>query len=250
TKRGDDHKEGAPPDLRLLHLRGDAEPGAVLRGPQVHQPHRGVRAHQHAAGADVRDGGGAEDGVGAAGHAGGAGQAGGHGGVRGRLHGHTLLQGPRAGAVGVPAPLALRRGPRAVARRRRRTLGSRRARGRPHHRQLRRLGRLVHPPHQDVRGLLRALHQHRHHVPHGGRAVRGRQRRHGPQPRRLEARLRHQALLRALHRHRWLRHRVHAHVVVHPGARPVVRVHVQPAAARRRRHHRLGHPRREDTRGN
>jgi hypothetical protein len=47
---------------------------------------------------------------------------------------------------------------------------------------------------------------------------------------------------------RWLGDRVRAHVVVHPGARPAVRVHVQPAAARRRRHRRLGHPRREDPR--
>eukprot|EP00267_Zea_mays_P056467 XP_023156503.1 uncharacterized protein LOC100272817 isoform X2 [Zea mays] len=251
-KRGDDHKEGAPADLLLLHLRGNAEPGAVRRGAQVHQRDRGVRAHQHAAGADLRDGGGAQDGAGAAGHGGGAGQAGGHGGVRGRIHAHTLLQGPRPQGVGVPDPLALR-GARVAPRRRRRGRrphGPRRgARGRPRHRQLRRLGRLVHSPHQDLPGVLRALHQHRHHVPHGGRAVRGRQRRPGPEPRRLEARVRHQALLRALHRDRWLRGRVHAHVVVHPGARPAVRVHVQPAAARHRRRRRLGHPRRQDTPG-
>uniref|UniRef100_A0A804QN49 WAT1-related protein n=1 Tax=Zea mays TaxID=4577 RepID=A0A804QN49_MAIZE len=231
---------------------GNAEPGAVRRGAQVHQRDRGVRAHQHAAGADLRDGGGAQDGAGAAGHGGGAGQAGGHGGVRGRIHAHTLLQGPRPQGVGVPDPLALR-GARVAPRRRRRGRrphGPRRgARGRPRHRQLRRLGRLVHSPHQDLPGVLRALHQHRHHVPHGGRAVRGRQRRPGPEPRRLEARVRHQALLRALHRDRWLRGRVHAHVVVHPGARPAVRVHVQPAAARHRRRRRLGHPRRQDTPG-
>jgi hypothetical protein len=47
---------------------------------------------------------------------------------------------------------------------------------------------------------------------------------------------------------RWIGDRVRAHVVVHPGARPAVRVHVQPAVARRRRHLRLGHPRREDPR--
>ena len=185
-------------------LQGNAEPGAVLRGAKVDEPDGGVRAHQHAAGADLRDGGGAEDGVGAPRHGGGAGQAGGHGGVRGRLHGDPLLQGPRTRPVGVTDPLALRGGALhrggAVVRRRRWPRGGRRARGRAHHRQLRRLGRLVHPPHQDVRGLLRALHQHRHHVPHGRRAVRRRQRRHGPQPRRLEARMRHQALLRALHR--------------------------------------------------
>jgi len=50
--------------------------------------------------------------------------------------------------------------------------------------------------------------------------------------------------------HRWVRDRVHGDVVVHPGARPAVRVHVQPAAARHRRRRRLGHPRREDTRRN
>jgi hypothetical protein len=47
---------------------------------------------------------------------------------------------------------------------------------------------------------------------------------------------------------RGVRDRVRGHVVVHPGARAAVRVHVQPAAARRRRHRRLGHPRREDPR--
>ena len=39
-----------------------------------------------------------------------------------------------------------------------------------------------------------------------------------------------------------------ADVVVHPGARAGVRVHVQPADAHRRRRRRLGHPRRGDTR--
>ena len=41
---------------------------------------------------------------------------------------------------------------------------------------------------------------------------------------------------------------MHGDVVVHPGARAGVRVHVQPADAHRRRRRRLGHPRREDTR--
>jgi hypothetical protein len=51
-----------------------------------------------------------------------------------------------------------------------------------------------------VGGLLGALHEHDDLVPDGGGAVCGHQRRRGPEPRALEARPRHQTLLRHLHR--------------------------------------------------
>jgi hypothetical protein len=122
-------------------MQGDAEPDALLRGSQVHHPDSGVRAGQHAAGADLRHGGGAQDGDGAARHAGGAGQAGRHRRLRWRIHDHAILQGPDSQGLGVPHPLALRR----AHRRRRRTLVGR-PRRRAHHRELRRVGRLVHHP--------------------------------------------------------------------------------------------------------
>ncbi|WVZ85908.1 hypothetical protein U9M48_032766 [Paspalum notatum var. saurae] len=50
----------------------------------------------------------------AGGHAGGAGQASGHGHLHRRPHGHTLLQGPRAQALGLAHPLTLRRAHAAI----------------------------------------------------------------------------------------------------------------------------------------
>lgn len=98
------------------------------------------------------------------------------------------------------SPIHWRFAESAASARRRQPRRRRRPRRRPHHPQLRSVGRVVHHTDQDVGAVLGAVHEHDHHVLDGRRAVRRRQRRHGQERRRVEARLRHPPLLRALHR--------------------------------------------------